>query len=73
MLGGYSFFILTVVVFFGISLSATHLSDLTLTIGANIVASIFNFVHKSYYFIFTNKHLNTDQMTRLMVLHYFIP
>jgi len=37
LLGGYAFFIFHVIVVFGISLSATHLSDLTLTIVANIV------------------------------------
>jgi quinol-cytochrome oxidoreductase complex cytochrome b subunit len=36
LLGGYAFFWFHIIVFFGISLSATHLSDLTLTIGANI-------------------------------------
>jgi len=37
LLGGYAFLIFHVIVVFGISLSATHLSDLTLTIVANIV------------------------------------
>jgi quinol-cytochrome oxidoreductase complex cytochrome b subunit len=36
LVGGYAFFWFHIIVFFGISLSATHLSDLTLTIGANI-------------------------------------
>jgi quinol-cytochrome oxidoreductase complex cytochrome b subunit len=73
LLGGYAFLWFHYIVFLGISLSATHLSDLTLTIVANIVWSLFNFVHKTYYIIFTNKHLNVDQLTRLMVLHYFTP
>ena len=73
LLGGYAFFWFHIIVFFGISLSATHLSDLTLTIGANIFWSILNFAYKTYYIIFTNKHLNTDQLTRLMMLHYFTP
>jgi len=73
LLGGYAFLWFHYIVFLGISLSATHLSDLTLTIVANIVWSLFNFIHKTYYIIFTNKHLNTDQLTRLMVLHYFTP
>jgi hypothetical protein len=54
-------------------LSATHLSDLTLTIVANIYWSLFDNIYKTYYVIFTNKHLNTDQMTRLMIFHYFTP
>ena len=73
LLGGYAFFIFHVIVVFGISLSATHLSDLTLTIVANIVWSVMFFIHKGYYILFTNRHLNTDQLTRFMVLHYFVP
>jgi quinol-cytochrome oxidoreductase complex cytochrome b subunit len=72
-LGGYAFFWFHYIITLGISLSATHLSDLTLTIIANIYLSIFNNTYKTYYIIFTNKHLNTDQITRLMVLHYFTP
>ena len=73
LLGGYAFFWFHIIVFLGISLSATHLSDLTLTIGANIFWSALNFTYKTYYIIFTNKHLNTDQLTRIMMLHYFTP
>jgi quinol-cytochrome oxidoreductase complex cytochrome b subunit len=73
LVGGYAFFWLHIIVFFGISLSATHLSDLTLTIGANIFWSILNFTFKTYYILFTNKHLNTDQLTRFMLFHYFTP
>jgi len=73
ILGGYAFFWFHYIVALGISLSATHLSDLTLTIIANIYWSVFNNIYKTYYIIFTNKHLNIDQMTRLMVLHYFTP
>ena len=73
LIGGYAFFWFHIIVALGISLSATHLSDLTLTIIANIVWSLFNFVHKTYYILFTNKHLNTDQLTRFMMYHYFTP
>jgi quinol-cytochrome oxidoreductase complex cytochrome b subunit len=73
IVGGYAFLWFHYIVFLGISLSASHLSDLTLTIGANIFWSLLNFVYKTYYIIFTNKHLNVDQLTRLMVLHYFTP
>jgi len=73
ILGGYAFLWFHYVVFLGISLSCSHLSDLTLTIGANIFWSLLNNIHKSYYIMFTNKHLNTDQLTRIMVLHYFVP
>lgn len=73
LLGGYAFFWFHYIIFLGISLSATHLSDLTLTIVANIVWSLMNFYYKTYYIIFTNKHLNTDQLVRLMMLHYLTP
>ena len=73
ILGGYAFFWFHYVVGLGICLSATHLSDLTLTIAANVYWSLVNNIHKSYYFIFTNKHLNTDEMVRLMLLHYITP
>jgi quinol-cytochrome oxidoreductase complex cytochrome b subunit len=73
ILGGYAFIWFHIIIFFGISLSATHLSDVTVTVVANIFWSLFNNIHKTYYIIFTNKHLNTDEMTRLMMLHYFIP
>jgi quinol-cytochrome oxidoreductase complex cytochrome b subunit len=73
LLGGYAFVWFHFIIFLGISLSATHLSDLTLTIVANIVWSLMNFYYKTYYIIFTNKHLNTDQLVRLMVLHYLTP
>jgi len=56
-----------------ITLSSNHLSDLTLTIAANIYWSMVDNIHKSYYFIFTNKHLNVDELVRLMVLHYITP
>jgi ubiquinol-cytochrome c reductase cytochrome b subunit len=73
LIGGYAFLWLHIIVFLGISLSATHLSDLTLTIGANIFWSILNFTYKTYYILFTNKHLNIDQLTRFMLLHYLTP
>ena len=73
ILGGYAFFWFHYVVALGICLSGTHLSDLTLTIVANIYWSLLNNIYKTYYIIFTNKHLNTDQLTRLMILHYFTP
>jgi quinol-cytochrome oxidoreductase complex cytochrome b subunit len=73
MLGAYAFLWFHLIIALGISLSATHLSDITLTVVANIFWSLFNNIYKTYYIIFTNKHLNTDQLTRLMILHYFIP
>jgi len=73
ILGGYAFLWFHYVVALGICLSATHLSDLTLTIIANIYWSLFDNIYKTYYVIFTNKHLNTDQLTRTMIFHYLTP
>lgn len=73
ILGGYAFFWFHYVVALGICLSASHLSDLTLTIIANIVWSLLDNSFKTYYLIFTNKHLNTDQLLRVMLFHYFTP
>lgn len=73
ILGGYAFFWFHYIIALGICLSASHLSDLTLTIIANIFWSLFNNIYKTYYVIFTNKHLNVDQLTRLMIFHYFTP
>ena len=72
-LGGYAFLFFHYIVGLGICLSASHLSDLTFTIAANIYWSLFDNLHKTYYVIFTNKHLNTDQLIRLMILHYISP
>lgn len=73
LLGGYAFFWFHYIVALGISLGGSHLSDITLTIVANIFWSLFNNTYKSYYIMFTNKHLNVDQLTRFMLMHYFTP
>ena len=70
--GAYAFLVYHVVVFLGITLSANHLGDLTLTIAANIFWSILLFKHKSYAALFTNKHLNIDQLIRFTIGHYII-
>lgn len=73
LIGGYAFLWFHYVVGLGICLSASHLSDLTLTIGANLFWSLLDNLYKTYYIIFTNKHLNTDQLIRFMLFHYFTP
>lgn len=70
--GTYAFLVYHVVVFLGITLSSNHLGDLTLTIAANIFWSLFASKHKAYSPIFTNRHLNVDQLTRFMIAHYVI-
>lgn len=68
--GAYAFLIYHVVVFLGITLSTNHLGDVTVTIAANIYWSLLLRWHKTYAPIFTNKHLNVDQLLRFMVGHY---
>jgi quinol-cytochrome oxidoreductase complex cytochrome b subunit len=68
--GVFAFLVFHIVVFLGITLSTNHLGDVTITIAANIYWSLFLFTHKAYAAVFTNKHLNVDQLTRFMIGHY---
>nr|YP_010183558.1 cytochrome b [Paramecium gigas]QVG61507.1 cytochrome b [Paramecium gigas] len=68
--GVFSFLIFQVVVFLGLILCCTHLSEITLTIAANIFHTFFLFKGKFYYWLFTDKQLNTDTMIRLAYAHY---
>ena len=68
--GVFTFMILQVVTFFGLVLCCTHLSEITLTIAANVVHTVFLFHGKFYWWIFTDKNLNTDTLIRLAYGHY---
>jgi quinol-cytochrome oxidoreductase complex cytochrome b subunit len=70
--GAYAFVVYHGVVFLGITLSSNHLGDVTVTIGANIFWSLLGSAHKAYAPLFTNSHLNVDQLTRFMVAHYVV-
>lgn len=70
--GSYSFLVFHVVVFLGITLSTNHLGDLTLTIGATIFWSLFAYKHKIVTLLFTNRHLNAEQLIRFMLAHYVV-
>jgi quinol-cytochrome oxidoreductase complex cytochrome b subunit len=70
--GVLTFLIFQGVVFFGLVLCCTHLSEITLTIAANIMHTITNFKGKPYWWIFTDKQLNTDTMIRLAYIHYLL-
>lgn len=59
-------------IFFGLSLSCTHLSDVTLTIAANIMFTLTFKTGKVYWWIFTNKTLNSDTTSRISYVHYII-
>ena len=64
------FLVFQVVVFLGLVLCTTHLSEITLTIAANVLHTFFAFKGKAYWWIFTDKQLNTDTMIRLAYAHY---
>jgi len=68
--GVFTFMILQVVTFFGLVLCCTHLSEITLTIAANIMHTFFLFHGKVYWWIFTDKNLNSDTLIRLAYGHY---
>lgn len=68
--GVFAFLIFQVVVFFGLVLCCTHLSEITLTIAANILHTFFAFKGKFYWWFFTDKQLNTDTFIRLAYGHY---
>lgn len=68
--GVFTFLILHVVTFFGLVLCCTHLSEITLTIAANIINTFVLFTGKVYWWIFTDKNLNTDTLIRLAYGHY---
>jgi len=68
----FAFLIFQVVVFFGLVLCCTHLSEITLTIAANILHTFFAFKGKFYWWVLTDKQLNTDTFIRLAYGHYVI-
>jgi len=68
--GVFTFLIFQVVVFAGLVLCCTHLSEITLTIAANIMHTFTLFYGKIYWWIFTDQQLNTDTLLRLTYLHY---
>ena len=70
--GSFLFLIIHVTTFFGLSLCCTHLSDITLTIAANIIQTFTFKYGKLYYFLFTDQTLNCDTIIRCAYLHYIL-
>jgi quinol-cytochrome oxidoreductase complex cytochrome b subunit len=68
--GVFTFLFLHVVTFFGLVLCCTHLSEITLLIAVNIMNTFFLNVGKFYWWLFTDKQLNSDTLVRLAYLHY---
>lgn len=71
--GSLMFLLLHGIIFFGLVLCCTHLSDITLKIAANVVNTLtFKYMQLGYW-LFTDNTLNTDTLIRLMYLHYVLP
>lgn len=68
--GVIMFLLLQLVVFTGLVLCCTHLSDITLVIATNIMHTLCGFIGKLYWLLFTDQTLNTDTLTRLGYLHF---
>lgn len=68
--GVFSFLLTHVVIFFGLVLCSTHLSDVTLKIAANIMSTILLKFGQIYWWLFTDLALNTDTLLRMMYAHY---
>lgn len=68
--GSFTFLILQLVVFLGLVLCCTHLSEITLTIAANALHTFFFFKGKVYWWFFTDRLLNSDTVLRLAYGHY---
>ena len=70
--GVFAFMLFQVVTFFGLVLCCTHLSDITLSIACNIMHTFFFFKGKAYWWLFTDKTLNSDTLVRLAYGHYIL-
>lgn len=64
------FLMIQVVIFLGLVLCCTHLSDITLTIASNAFQTFCFFIGKLYWLFFTDQALNSDTVTRLAYAHY---
>lgn len=70
---GVLLFLLTqVVIFLGLVLCCTHLSDITLLIAVNAFHTFCLFIGKLYWLVFPDQTLNVDTAVRLAYLHYVL-
>ena len=68
--GSFAFLLTHGVIFFGLVLCGTHLSDITLKIAANIMSTLTLQFGQGYWWLFTDQALNTDTTIRMMYAHY---
>lgn len=69
--GVFAYLIFFVTTLFGLILCCTHLSEITLTIAANFITTFFN-LGQMYWWVFTDKYLNSDTIIRLAYGHYVV-
>lgn len=70
--GSILFLLIHGIIFFGLVLCCTHLSDITLKIAANILQTLFFKYGNISYILFTDHTINTDTLIRMMYLHYIL-
>ena len=68
--GTFTLILIQIVTFLGLVLCCTHLSDITLKIASNTLHTFFMLKTKIYWWLFTDKNLNTDTLIRLAYAHY---
>lgn len=70
--GAMLFLAMQVVIFLGLVLCCTHLSDVTMVIALNAFNTVCMFIGKLYWIIFPAESLNTDALVRLAYAHYIL-
>ena len=70
--GTFTLMLIQIVTFLGLVLCCTHLSDITLKIASNTLHNFFMLKTKVYWWLFTDKNLNTDTVIRLAYAHYVV-
>lgn len=70
--GAMLFLLMQAVIFLGLVLCCTHLSDITLTIAINAFNTVCLFIGKLYWIIFPDQSLNSDTVIRVAYCHYIV-
>lgn len=70
--GTFTLILIQLVTFLGLVLCCTHLSDITLKIASNTLHTFLMLKTKIYWWLFTDKNLNTDTLIRLAYAHYIL-
>ena len=71
--GSFMFLMIHVIIFTGLVLCCSHLSDITLKIATNVVNTLTANIGSLGYFVYTDETLNTDTIVRIAYLHYILP